>query len=115
MTFTIDRDTLLNNLTILQKGLPNKTPLPILTAIKFDINEDHLLLTSSNTDIAIQVFVDDKSLNVVKAGKVAILGRYLIEIVRKVNAQKVEFQLVDDNLIIIRADQIGRASCRERV
>lgn len=105
MTFTIDRDTLLNNLTILQKGLPNKTPLPILTAIKFDVNEDHLLLTSSNTDIAIQVFVDDKSLNVVKAGKVAIPGRYLIEIVRKVNAQKVEFQLVDDNLIIIRADR----------
>jgi len=105
MTFTIDRDTLLNNLTILQKGLPNKTPLPILTAIKFDVNEDHLLLTSSNTDIAIQVFVDDKSLNVLKAGKVAIPGRYLIEIVRKVNAQKVEFQLVDDNLIIIRADR----------
>lgn len=105
MTFTIDRDTLLNNLTILQKGLPNKTPLPILTAIKFDVNEDHLLLTSSNTDIAIQVFVEDKSLNVVKAGKVAIPGRYLIEIVRKVNAQKVEFQLVDDNLIIIRADR----------
>lgn len=105
MTFTIDRDTLLNNLTILQKGLPNKTPLPILTAIKFDVNEDHLLLTSSNTDIAIQVLVDDKSLNVVKAGKVAIPGRYLIEIVRKVNAQKVEFQLVDDNLIIIRADR----------
>ena len=57
MTFSINRDVLLlNNLIIMQKGLPNRTPLPILTNIKFEVRQDHIILTSSNHDIAIQLF-----------------------------------------------------------
>jgi DNA polymerase III subunit beta len=44
MIFSIDRDVLLNQLLIIQKGLPSKTPLPILYAIKFEVHEDHMLL-----------------------------------------------------------------------
>ncbi|MBN2268223.1 MAG: DNA polymerase III subunit beta [Acholeplasmataceae bacterium] len=105
MIFTIDRDVLLNQLLIIQKGLPNKTPLPILYAIKFEVYEDHLLLTSSNTDVAIQVLIDDSSLVIKKTGKVAIPGRYLIEIMRKISSQRVEFALIEDKLIVIKADR----------
>lgn len=105
MIFTIDRDVLLNQLLIIQKGLPNKTPLPILYAIKFEVYEDHLLLTSSNTDVAIQVLIDDSSLAIKKTGKVAIPGRYLIEIMRKISSQRVEFALIEDKLIVIKADR----------
>ncbi|MBE0700417.1 MAG: DNA polymerase III subunit beta [Acholeplasmataceae bacterium] len=105
MIFNIDRDELLNQLLIIQKGLPSKTPLPILYAVKFEVSEDHLLLTSSNTDVAIQVYVDDHSLQIKQTGKVAIPGRYLIEIVRKVVSQKIEFALIEDKLIVIKADR----------
>ena len=105
MIFTIDRDVLLNHLLIIQKGLPNITPLPILYAIKFDVYEDHLLLTSSNTDVAIQVLIDEPSLAIKKTGKVAIPGRYLIEIMRKISSQRVEFALIEDKLIVIKADR----------
>ena len=105
MIFTIDRDVLLNHLLIIQKGLPNKTPLPILYAIKFEVYDDHLLMTSSNTDVAIQVLVDDSSLAIKKTGKVAINGRYLIEIIRKISSQRVEFALIEDKLIVIKADR----------
>lgn len=105
MIFNIDRDVLLNQLLIIQKGLPNKTPLPILYAIKFEVFEDHLLLTSSNTDIAIQVFIDDASLSIKQSGKIAIPGRYLIDIIRKVSSQKVEFALIEDKIIVIKADR----------
>lgn len=105
MIFTIDRDVLLNHLLIIQKGLPNKTPLPILYAIKFEVYEDHLLLTSSNTDVAIQVLIDEPSLAIKKTGKVAIPGRYLIEIMRKISSQRVEFALIEDKLIVIKADR----------
>lgn len=70
MNFSIDRDVLLNSLIHVQRGLPNKTPLPILYAIKFEVFSDYLQLTSSNSDIAIQVLIDDKSLSVIKTGKV---------------------------------------------
>jgi len=105
MIFNIDRDILLNQLLIIQKGLPTKTPLPILYAIKFEVFEDHLILTSSNTDIAIQVFIDDHSLSVKQTGKIAIPGRYLIEIIRKVASKKVEFALIEDKIIVIKADR----------
>jgi len=105
MIFSVDRDVLLNQLLIVQKGLPNKTPLPILYAVKFDVHEDHILLTSSNTDVAIQVLIDDHTLNIKEPGKVAIPGRYLIDIMRKITSQRVEFALIEDKLIVIKADR----------
>ncbi|VEU79941.1 DNA polymerase III subunit beta [Haploplasma axanthum] len=105
MTFSISRDTLLNNLVIMQKGLPNRTPLPILTTIKFEVREDHIVLTSSNTDIAIQVLVDEDDLTITKSGVVAISGKYLIDIVRKVDSKRIEFSLIEDRIIVIKADR----------
>jgi len=105
MIFTIDRDTLLDNLIIMQKALPIRTSLPILTNIKFDVREDHIILTSNNTDIAIQVIIEKDNLNINKPGSVVIAGKYLIDIVRKVNSKNIEFSLVEDRLIIIKADR----------
>jgi DNA polymerase-3 subunit beta len=105
MIFSIDRDILLNHLNIIQKGLPVKTPMPILYAIKFEVLEDHMILTTSNTDVAIQVFVDDDTLTIEKSGKGAIPGRYLIDIVRKVVSKRIEFALIEKNIIVIRADR----------
>ena len=105
MNFSIDRDVLLNSLIHVQRGLPNKTPLPILYAIKFEVFSDYLQLTSSNSDIAIQVLIDDKSLKVQRTGKVALPGRYFIEIVRKINAQKIEVALQEERLLVIKADR----------
>ncbi len=105
MNFTIDRDVLLNNLIHIQKGLPNKTPLPILYAIKFEVFSDYIQLTASNSDIAIQVLIDDKSLAVNKTGKIALPGRYFIDIIRKVAANRVEIVLQEERLLVIKADR----------
>ena len=105
MIFTINRDTLLNNLIIMQRALPARTSLPILNNIKFDVREDHIVLTTNNTDIAIQVIVDGDDLNVVKTGSVVISGKFLIDIVRKVNSKNIEFTLIEDRIIIIKADR----------
>jgi DNA polymerase-3 subunit beta len=105
MIFSIKRDALLNHLLVVQKGLPNKTPLPILYAIKFDVYEDHILMTTSNTDVAIQVMVDDGELKIAKTGHVAIPGRYLIDIMRKISSHLVEFALIEDKLVVIKADR----------
>jgi DNA polymerase-3 subunit beta len=105
MNFTIERDILLNHLIHVQKGLPNKTPLPILYAIKFEVFSDYIQLTASNSDIAIQVLVDDPSLVVHKTGKIALPGRYFIEIIRKVAAKRIEIALQEDRLLVIKADR----------
>lgn len=105
MNFQINRNILLNNLLIAQRGLPNKTPLPVLNAIKIEVNPDHLILTTSNSDLAIQVLVDDESLKVIQTGKIAIPGKFLIEIVRKIDSNLIEFSLVDNKVVTIKADR----------
>ncbi len=105
MIFSINRETLLTQLLHIQKGLPVKTSLPILYAIKFEVYEDHMMLTSSNSDIAIQVMIDDAGLKVTKTGKIAVPGKFLIEIIRKINAQVIEFALMEDKLLVIKADR----------
>jgi DNA polymerase-3 subunit beta len=105
MNFTINRDILLSALNHIQKGLPDKTPLPILYAIKTEVYEDHLKLTSSNSDVAVSVTIDDASLKVSKTGKLAIPGKFLIDIIRKVGSNKIEFALRDEKLLVINADR----------
>lgn len=105
MVFSIDRDTLLQHLNIIQRGLPVKTPMPILYAIKFQVNQDHMILTSSNSDVAIQILIDDPSIVIEQTGKSAIPGRYLLDIVRKVVSKKIEFALIEQNIIVIKADR----------
>lgn len=105
MIFSINRNVLLDNLLAIQRGLPNKTPLPILNAIKFVVNEDHLILTASNSDLAIELTIEDKSLKVKQTGKAAIPGRFLIEIIRKLEATVIEFAVVEDRTVVIKAER----------
>ncbi|MGI6782400.1 MAG: DNA polymerase III subunit beta [Acholeplasmataceae bacterium] len=105
MIFSINRNVLLDNLLVIQRGLPNKTPLPILNAIKFVVNEDHLILTASNSDLAIELSIEDKSLKVKQTGKAAIPGRFLIEIIRKLEATMIEFAVVEDRTVVIKAER----------
>ncbi len=105
MNFQINKDTLLNHLIVAQKGLSNKTPNPALQGIKLEVFKDHLLITTSNSDIAIKQTVKDPSLEVKSEGSVLIPGKYFIEIVRKLDGLKVNLSQVADNMLRIEADR----------
>lgn len=105
MNFQINKDTLLNNLITAQKALSNKTPNPALQGIKLEVFTDHLLITTSNSDIAIKLTVKDPSLNVKSEGSVLIPGKYFIEIIRKLDGLKVTLSQVADNMLRIEADR----------
>ncbi len=104
MRFEINKDKLLYHLIIAQKALSNKTPNPALQGIKLDVKKDHLVMTTSNSDISINITLDDASLKVEEEGSVLIPGKYFIEIVRKLDGQNVSMSHIDDNLLRIEAD-----------
>ena len=62
MNLTIDRDVLLENLNTISRGLPQKSPMPILTGIRMEATSNDLFMTSSNIDLSVQVIISDKSL-----------------------------------------------------
>jgi len=105
MNFQINKDVLLNNLIIAQKALSNKTPNPALQGIKLDVSMDQIIITTSNSDIAIKLLIKDSTLNVTNEGSVLIPGKYFVEIIRKLDGLKVSLSLVDDNMLRIQADR----------
>lgn len=105
MNLTIDREILLENLNVISRGLPNKSPMPILTGIKMEATDTDLFLTSSNTDISVEVLINDSSLKIQEAGKTVVPGKQFIDIIRIIGAKKVTLFLDENNSLIIKGDK----------
>lgn len=105
MNFSIEREILLENLNVISRGLPAKSPMPILTGIKLEVTDQDLYMTSSNTDISVETYINDRSLVVEKPGKTVVPGRIFIDIIRKINSRRVDFSLVEDKILVIKADR----------
>ena len=105
MNLTIEREILLENLNTISRGLPVKSPMPILTGIKLYATDTDLFMTSSNTDISVEVTINDSSLNIIEPGQTVVPGRFFIDIIRKINSKKVNLFLSEDKILIIKADR----------
>ena len=105
MNLTIDREILLENLNIISRGLPSKSPMPILTGIKLYATDTDLFLTSSNSDISVETDITDSSLSIQEPGQTVVPGRFFIDIVRKINSQRINLFLSDDKILVIKADR----------
>lgn len=106
MDFSINREVLLDNLNIISKGLPTRTPMPILTGIKMEIVKQDLYLTSSNADISIQLMISDQSLNVSETGGTVVPGKFFIDIIRKCDSPEISISLLEDKILLIKANRI---------
>ena len=104
MNITIDREILLENLNVISRGLPAKSPMPILTGIKLEATDTDLYMTSSNTDISVEVLISDASLKIQSAGKTVVPGKFFIEIIRKINSKKINLYLIEDRVLVIKDD-----------
>ncbi len=104
MRFEINKDKLLYHLLIAQKALSTKTPNPALQGIKIDVEDNKVIITTSNSDISIKILLEDASLDVEQTGSVLIPGKYFIEIIRKLDGQTVSMSHVEDNMLKIEAD-----------
>ena len=97
MDFKIKRIELLNALTKVSRAVSIKSPLPVLTGIKFDLKEDELILTGSDSDITIQTSIQD-NIEIIKPGSVVLSSRYILEIIKKIDSEDVHIFIVDGTL-----------------
>ena len=107
MQITVDRQLLLNQLSYISKAIPNKSPLPALTGIKFVVMEEGLFLTSSDSDITINTFLplevdDTQVIEIEEVGAIIIPGKYFIEIIKKLNGTSIEISTFEGNYITIK-------------
>ena len=105
MKIKIKRLLLLEHLNKVSKAISTKNLVPALSGIKFDLAKTGLTLTASDNDITIETFIpknDDFSIE--ETGSIIIQGKYILDIVRKIEAEYINIEVFDETKIIISTD-----------
>lgn len=105
MKFKIKKNILLDALNDVSKALSSKNIIPILSGIKFNLTKDKLELTASDNDITIKTFIEKSDdLEIEKCGSIVIKGKYILDIVRKLDSDFVNIEKLDDSKVLIYTD-----------
>ncbi len=97
MLFTIDRESLLNKLRIVEKITIQRGIQPVLANILFDVKDSELTLSATDLDLYVVV---KTAAAVKKEGKITLPAKKLVEIVSKLPDKPVEFSLNTENNVM---------------
>lgn len=104
MKFTIEKNILLENLNNVTKAISIKNVIPVLNGIKFELNDEGLYLTASDTDLTIKSFIENSKIkNVERKGSIVIQSKYINEIIRKLPDDTVDIEVIDGMKVLIKA------------
>ena len=96
MKFTIEKNVILEALINVSKAISTRNIIPILNGIKFELNKDGLYLTASDSELNIkQLIKRDDIKNVDKEGTIIVQSKYLLEIIRKMPNDIIDFEVLD--------------------
>ncbi len=105
MKFTIKKNILLENLSNVVKAISTKNIIPILNGIKFELNEDGLYLTASDSELTIRAYIERKEIEKIEAeGSIIIQSEFILDIIRKLPSDLINFELMDGLKIKIYSD-----------
>lgn len=105
MKFIIKKNILLENLLNTSKAISSKNLIPILTGIKFELTDEGLYLSASDSDISIRTFIPkDKITEIHELGSVVISGKYIVEIIRKLPDKDIIIEVIDGYNMIIQTE-----------
>lgn len=101
MHFRVSKKEFYNALQTVARAISSYSPLPALSGIKFEVLEDCMYLTGSDSDVSIQTrLTNTKSylLDIKKTGNIAIEAKYILDIVRKIDAEIIEIEILEHSL-----------------
>lgn len=101
MKFTINKNELSNALSIVSHAVSSNSPQASLRGIKIIATNESLTLTGSDSDVSIQKIIqkdDTNNLSVSEVGSILIESKYLLDIVRKIDSENVDVEVIDGAL-----------------
>ncbi|MEG1558718.1 MAG: DNA polymerase III subunit beta [Bacilli bacterium] len=102
MKLKINRKILLESLNCVSKAISNRNIIPILNGIYFELNSKGLTLVATDNDITIKGFIGKEDiLEIVEVGKTVLYGRFLVDILRKLNNEIISFENIDGNKVVV--------------
>lgn len=106
MKFTIKTSVLQNQIATAIKATSPKVLIPILTGILFEVEENKMTLTASDSTIIIKTESIDPSIKVIDAGKIVVSAKLINDIIRKIDDEFVTIEKIDTNIIHIFTDKV---------
>ncbi|MBQ4031280.1 MAG: DNA polymerase III subunit beta [Bacilli bacterium] len=105
MKFTIEKNIILENLSNVVKAISPKNIIPILNGVKVELTKEGLYLTASDSELTIKAFIDKKDIKKVEEeGSIIIQSKYILDIIRKMPSDEINFELMDGLKIKISSD-----------
>lgn len=102
MKFIIKQETLLESLNHTARAISPRNLIPILTGIKFDLKEEGLYLSASDTDISIRCLIpNEKIIKVEELGSIVIGGKYIVDIIKKLPNMDITIEVMDGHKMIV--------------
>ncbi|WP_438433603.1 DNA polymerase III subunit beta [Gorillibacterium sp. sgz500922] len=98
MKLSILKEHLNESIGHVSKAITSRSPIPILSGIKFDANEEGVRLTASDADITIQSFIpaEKDGVQVIRldqAGSVVLPAKFFGEIIKKLPSNEIEIEI----------------------
>lgn len=106
MKFTIDRKYFYNKLSVVARAISVFSPLPSLSGICIDVQEDQIILTGSDSNVSIRSTIFPGELNqlqIISTGSIVMESKFLLEIVRKIDSSNIDLELQDFELVRIHS------------
>ena len=104
MNFKIAKKEFLDSLNLVNRAISSTTPLPSLSGIKISVTENSLILVASDSNISIKTAINNNDTNTLiinDIGEIVIDAKYLLEIVRKIDSDFINVEIIDGTLIKI--------------
>ncbi len=108
MNFTINKRFFYDRLSIVSRAISVFSPLPAFSGIKIDVSATDIVLTGSDSDISILSTItpsEDNALTINDVGSIVIEAKYILEVVRKIEGDIIEFEVLDDTQTRISGDR----------
>lgn len=100
MKWTIEKNVILDALNNVTKALSQRTTIPVLNGIVFDITNKGIELLASDSELTIKVTIPETDIKSLEGtGRIIIQSKYFIDMIRKMPADIIEFE-IEDNLKI---------------
>ena len=115
MKFSIKQKVLMEHLNYVIRGISSKNLIPILNCIKFELTNEGLYLLSTDNELAIKSFIPASDIeNIEIQGELLISGRYIYDIVRKLNNEVINIEEIIDSQVLITTESSSfKLNCNE--
>ncbi len=105
MKFTIEKNVILEGLNNVIRAISTKNVIPVLNGIKFELTNEGLYLTASDSELTIKTLIETKDINQVNnLGGIIIQSKYIIDIVKKMPSELINFEVIDGLKVKIYTD-----------